>query len=1081
MMADLERQKQEQLTLMQQLEQQRRQLLDQLEQERAAHEQRQQFLEQNLLQRQENERATMIGQTEDAKPFSIGQRQQFLERNLLQHQENERTASIGQKPDATPFAIGQVPISHETAIGHPTASVDETKRTIGRQPVVPDERQSVIGPQPPQIDDQLITIRRHQKKLLEQYRARQESVRKVQQKLEQHSQRQPGRTAQMHATNRDVVVPKLEPWASSMAVPQSRLRKDPTEATQASAIRQPQLVDSGVRGEGKTPLQPGGPTVPSTTGVPGSLDSQKARELEDIQRRKEELIRQQEMVRKQKEEMLAHQRKQEEEMRMRQQWLEQQMEEQQRQLEEQQQLYILQQQAQHEASTSVEEDSNTVPKEGYEREVLPEFLEADSEVSNATEDLMVEPIRKTVLPPKPPPAWSRQVHYFRGGPTHELSTIQEVDTPGSERMARSMALAQELDDTMRSAHQDDLGSMSLDLEGSMTQSQRRTWHDLLLSPPEVTQPRSIATMTTDDVSRATTPPISSTHGALATASGIETVVSAATLQPVVSSAVTPSTLSYSRALPTTGQPGIASLRAGNVPSFAADVGRGVLGYSSVRQPVQLTTTTTSQPTTTGLSIATSTAPVPSSQPTLSMEGTKYSDLAQRLSQLIDDKLSLPSSSRSSAPQPLGSVFSPLASQPRTMSQARIDQSRSLFSSLATQSFFPTVDAVSSSSEGLDVSDIGNPNFPHYSVKPLSLQEASFAPLQKLEESGEIKTSAGGGVEDYSQEARGSQSEDSSSAVSMVSTEGSEQGGPLLTQRSLNSFSSVSDDFRPLKPAHDPTLESLPDHTQVEKPPQMQQFQSPGSFVPLKPSSDVTLDSTHLSDFSSIRGSPVKGQRFPGLTSWSKGIGQGSNVMTSSPLKTMRTPGGGSGGFISSQQLRDDVQAMRERHRREREILLEGALSHLEREDFGPALPKEERGILEESDLTLVESTLIEGPIADDKDNTLREEGKKREDSGSSLVEGRLGDTDTLQEEVEHSDDQSPSLMSFEQHEWSVSLESSLNSGEQAEARGPTQTGLQQSEMSPDPAGTSQQRAGTTDDTMDSLRRALSAWKDSRRF
>ncbi|XP_019639228.1 PREDICTED: uncharacterized protein LOC109481163 [Branchiostoma belcheri] len=577
--------------------------------------------------------------------------------------------------------------------------------------------------------------------------------------------------------------------------------------------------------------------------------------------------------------------------------------------------------------------------------------------------------------------------------------------------------------------------MSLDLEGSLTQSQRRTWHDLLLSPPEVTQPRSIATMVTDDVSRATTPPISST---LAIPGGVETAIPAATLQPVVSSAVTQSTLGYSRVPPSTQQPGIASLGAGNVPSFAADVGRGVLGYSSVRQPVQQATTTTSQPTTTGLS--TTTAPVPSSQPTLSMEGTKYSDLAQRLSQLIDDKLSLPSSSRSSAPQPLGSVFSPLASQPRAMSQARIDQSRSLFSSLATQSFFPTVDALSSSSEGLDVSDIGNPNFPHYSVKPLSLQEASFAPLQKLEESGEIKTSAGGGVEDYSQEDRGRQSEDSSSAVSMVSTEGSEQGGPLLTQRSLNSFSSVSDDFRPLKPAHDPTLESLPDHTQVGKPPKLQQFQSPGSFAPLKPSSDATLDSTHLSDFSSIRGSPVKGQRFPGLTSWSKGIGQGSNVMTSSPLKTMRTPGGGSGGFVSSQQLRDDVQAMRERHRREREILLEGALSHLEREDFGPALPKEERGILEESDLTLVESTLIEGPIADDKDETLREEGKKREDSGSSLVEGRLADTDTLQEEVEHSDDQSPSLMSFEQHEWSVSLESSLNSGEQAEARGSTQTG-----------------------------------------
>ncbi|XP_035692697.1 centrosomal protein of 295 kDa-like [Branchiostoma floridae] len=505
MMADLEHQKQEQLNLMQQLEQQRRQLLEQLEQERAAHEQRQQFLERNLLQRQENEKTTLIGQREDARPF----------------------------------AIGQVPISKEAAIGHPTTvSVDETKPTVGQQPVVPDERRSVIGPQPPPIDDQLITIRRHQKKLLEQYHARQQAVKKVQEKLEQHSQRQPGRTAQVPAvTDRDIVVPKLQPWTSSMGVPQSRLHKEPTEVAQASAIRQPhdQLVDSGARNEGRTPLQPGLPTVPSNTGVPGSfLTDQKARELEDIQRRKEELIRQQEMVRRQKEEMLAHQRKQEEEMRVRQLWLEQQMSEQQRHLEEQQQLYILQQLA--EASTSVdEEDSNTVPKEGYERE---DFLEAEGP---STEEPMGEPIRKAALPPKPPPAWSRQVHYFRDGPTHELSTIQEVDTPGSERMARSMALAQELDDTMRSAHQDDLGSMSLDLDGSMTQSQRRTWHDLLLSPPEATQPRSAVTMATDNVSPPTAPPISSTRGALATASRIETAVPATTLRPALSSAVPSST------------------------------------------------------------------------------------------------------------------------------------------------------------------------------------------------------------------------------------------------------------------------------------------------------------------------------------------------------------------------------------------------------------------------------------------------------------------------------------------------------------------------------------------------------------
>ncbi|XP_035692975.1 uncharacterized protein LOC118427343 [Branchiostoma floridae] len=462
-----------------------------------------------------------------------------------------------------------------------------------------------------------------------------------------------------------------------------------------------------------------------------------------------------------------------------------------------------------------------------------------------------------------------------------------------------------------------------------------------------------------------------------------------------------------------------------------------------------------------------------------MEGTKYSDLAQRLSQLIDDKLSLPSTSRSLATQPISTVFSPLSSQPGTMSQARIDQSRSLFSSLATQSYFPTIDAASSSSEGLDVSDIGNPNFPQYSVKPLSLHESSFAPLQaKLEDSVEVKTSKGGMTNDGSQAAKGFQSEDSSSASSPM---GSEQGGPLLTQRSLNSFSSGSDDFQPLRPALDPTLDSLHDHVQVEKPP-LQQFTSPGSFMPLKPSSDATLDSSHLSDFSSIRGSPVKGQRFPGLTSWGKGMGQGSNVMTSSPLKTIRTPGLQTSGVVSSQQLRDDVQAMRERHRREREILLEGALSHLEREDFGPSLPKEERGILEESDLTLVESTLIEGPIGDEKDDTLREEGQKREYSGSTLVEGQIGEMDTLQEEIEHSDDQSPSLMSFEQHEFSVSLESSQNSDEKAEARGTTHTGQEKTDPSSDPVGTSQQKAGTTtDDTMDSLKRALSAWKDSRRF
>ncbi|CAH1244533.1 CEP295 [Branchiostoma lanceolatum] len=1037
MMADLEHQKQEQLNLMQQLEQQRRQLLEQLEQERAAHD----------------------------------QRQQFLEHNLIQHQETERPAFIGQREDARPFAIDQVPISTEAAIRHPTSSVNETRRTVGRQPAIPEERQSGIGPRPPSIDDELITIRRHQKKLLEQYRARQESVKKVQERLEQHSQKQPGRPAQIPATNRDVVVPKLQPWTSSMGVPQSRLHKEPIEAAQASAIRQPQLVDSGVRTEERALLQPGVPTVPSSTGVPGStLTVQKARELEDIQRRKEELIRQQEMVRRQKEEILAHQRKQEEEMRMRQQWLEQQMQEQQRQLEEQQQLYILQQ-TQHEASASVEEDSSTVPKEGYEREVLPEFLER--EVPSTEKGLIGEPIRKAALPPKPPPAWSRQVHYFRDGPTHELSTIQEVDTPGSERVARSMALAQELDDTMRSAHQDDLGSMSLDLDGSLTQSQRRTWHDLLLSPPEATQPRGVITMATDDGSRATPPTTtSSTLGAFATSGGIETVVPATALRPAVSSAVTSSTLGYPSVPLATEQPGI-------VPSFAADVGRGVLGYSSVRQPVQqmMPVTATSQPA--SVSLSTSSAPVPSSQPTLSMEGTKYSDLAQRLSQLIDDKLSVPSNSRSSAMQPLSTVFSPLASQPRTMSQARIDQSRSLFSTLATQNYFPTIDAVSLSSEGLDISDIENPNFPQYSVKPLSLQETSFAPIQgKLEDS--VEASKGGVVENYSQGAKGIQSEDFSSASSVMSPVGSEQGGPLLTQRSLNSFSSTSDDFQPLKPALDPTLESLHDHVQVEKP-QLDQFSSPGSFMPLKPSSNATLDSTHLSDFSSIRGSPVKGQRFQGLTSW--GRGQGSNVMTSSPLKTVQTPGSLQSGVVSSQQLRDDVQAMRDRHRREREILLEGALSHLEREDFVPALPKEERGILEESDLTLVESTLIEGPIGDDKEDTLLEDEQKREDSGSSLVEGRItGDMDTLQEEIEHSDDQSPSLMSFEQHEWSVSLESSQNSGEQVKAKGPANTGPEKPDSTSEPVGTSQQKPGTTtDDTMDSLKRALSAWKDSRRF